>query len=185
MCHCSVPATSMPAGAGESGKSTIFKQMKILYGTGFKDDDRKQQTPVIMQNIIGVRARRRKAAPPKLTATSVAAAPSLLPPPPCTQAPALPLAQQAKVLIQACEDLEIEVGASVRGVQHSVSRARPSATPQQSAPMQAERDAIDELSEEEPITPEIATQIKTFWEDAGVQEVYGRRSEFQLNDSAA
>ena len=44
------------AGSGESGKSTIFKQMKILYGTGFKDDDRKQQVPVIMQNTIGVGA---------------------------------------------------------------------------------------------------------------------------------
>ena len=53
------------------------------------------------------------------------------------------------------------------------------------ATSQAERDAIDELSEEEPITAEIAAQIKTLWEDSGVQEVYGKRSQFQLNDSAA
>ena len=28
-------------GAGESGKSTVFKQMKMLYGVGFSDDDRR------------------------------------------------------------------------------------------------------------------------------------------------
>lgn len=40
------------AGSGESGKSTIFKQMKILFGKGFQPDDRKQQVPVIHSNII-------------------------------------------------------------------------------------------------------------------------------------
>jgi GTPase SAR1 family protein len=39
-------------GAGESGKSTIFKQMKILYGVGFSDDDRAAMAPVIYNNVI-------------------------------------------------------------------------------------------------------------------------------------
>lgn len=39
-------------GAGESGKSTIFKQMKILYGTTFSEDERKAQTLTIHNNII-------------------------------------------------------------------------------------------------------------------------------------
>lgn len=39
-------------GAGESGKSTIFKQMKILYGTTFSEDERKAQTLTIYNNII-------------------------------------------------------------------------------------------------------------------------------------
>ena len=44
-------------GAGESGKSTIFKQMKILYGAGFTDEDRTKVTPVIYSNtIIAMRA---------------------------------------------------------------------------------------------------------------------------------
>lgn len=40
-------------GAGESGKSTIFKQMKVLYGTGMTDDERRMMTPVVYSNVIG------------------------------------------------------------------------------------------------------------------------------------
>ena len=39
-------------GAGESGKSTIFKQMKLLYGQGFSDDDRRDWIPKIQMNAI-------------------------------------------------------------------------------------------------------------------------------------
>jgi phage/plasmid-associated DNA primase len=34
-------------GAGESGKSTIFKQMKVIYGDQYSDAERKQQLPTI------------------------------------------------------------------------------------------------------------------------------------------
>lgn len=39
-------------GAGESGKSTIFKQMKLLYGKGFSDDDRRDWVPKIQMGAI-------------------------------------------------------------------------------------------------------------------------------------
>lgn len=39
-------------GAGESGKSTIFKQMKIIYGDQYTDAERKQQLPTIYSNIL-------------------------------------------------------------------------------------------------------------------------------------
>lgn len=39
-------------GAGESGKSTIFKQMKIIYGVGFTPEDRENFTPVVYNNTI-------------------------------------------------------------------------------------------------------------------------------------
>lgn len=39
-------------GAGESGKSTIFKQMRVLYGQGFDNDSRKEVNPVICSNLI-------------------------------------------------------------------------------------------------------------------------------------
>lgn len=34
-------------GAGESGKSTIFKQMKVIYGDQYSDAERKQHLPTI------------------------------------------------------------------------------------------------------------------------------------------
>ena len=39
-------------GAGESGKSTIFKQMKVIYGEKYTEKDGKQQLPTIYSNVI-------------------------------------------------------------------------------------------------------------------------------------
>lgn len=40
-------------GTGESGKSTVFKQMKVIYGKQFSSQERKQNLPTIYANIIG------------------------------------------------------------------------------------------------------------------------------------
>jgi len=39
-------------GAGESGKSTLFKQMLVIYGKGFNEDDRREFIEIIHTNII-------------------------------------------------------------------------------------------------------------------------------------
>jgi GTPase SAR1 family protein len=39
-------------GAGESGKSTLFKQMITIYGTGFPEHERRTFEPIIYNNII-------------------------------------------------------------------------------------------------------------------------------------
>jgi hypothetical protein len=39
-------------GAGESGKSTILKQMRLIHSTGFKTNERKGFRNVIFQNVI-------------------------------------------------------------------------------------------------------------------------------------
>ncbi|KAL9049260.1 MAG: hypothetical protein Q9162_007314 [Coniocarpon cinnabarinum] len=39
-------------GAGESGKSTILKQMKMIYANGFNDQDRKQFKVTIFSNLV-------------------------------------------------------------------------------------------------------------------------------------
>lgn len=39
-------------GAGESGKSTLFKQMLTIYGPGFPESERKTFEPIIYNNII-------------------------------------------------------------------------------------------------------------------------------------
>lgn len=38
-------------GTGESGKSTVLKQMKILHVQGFSDREKRQQVSVIHQNV--------------------------------------------------------------------------------------------------------------------------------------
>lgn len=39
-------------GAGESGKSTILKQMRIIYSEGFHMEERKEVRQVIFSNMI-------------------------------------------------------------------------------------------------------------------------------------
>lgn len=39
-------------GAGESGKSTIFKQMRVLYGAPLTDQEKKEVTPIVYVNTI-------------------------------------------------------------------------------------------------------------------------------------
>jgi hypothetical protein len=50
--------------------------------------------------------------------------------------------------------------------------------------MQDARDYIDDISEEEPLTSEVADNIVLLWKDAGIQDAYEKRASFQLNDSA-
>jgi hypothetical protein len=39
-------------GAGESGKSTVFKQMRLLFGAPLSDEERIQITPIVYSNIL-------------------------------------------------------------------------------------------------------------------------------------
>lgn len=39
-------------GAGECGKSTILKQMKIIHGKGYPEEERKEYIPIIYANIV-------------------------------------------------------------------------------------------------------------------------------------
>ena len=41
----------MSTGTGESGKSTFIKQMRIIHGVGYTDDDRRGFTRLVYQNI--------------------------------------------------------------------------------------------------------------------------------------
>ncbi|MBN3315543.1 GNA11 protein, partial [Atractosteus spatula] len=48
--HCSGPCALLP-GTGESGKSTFIKQMRIIHGTGYTDEDKRGFTKLVYQNI--------------------------------------------------------------------------------------------------------------------------------------
>ena len=41
----------MFAGTGESGKSTFIKQMRIIHGCGYSDDDKRSFIKLVYQNI--------------------------------------------------------------------------------------------------------------------------------------
>ena len=47
-----ITANELRTGAGESGKSTIVKQMKIIHESGFTTEDFKQYRPVVYSNTI-------------------------------------------------------------------------------------------------------------------------------------
>lgn len=39
-------------GAGESGKSTVLKQMKLIYAQGFSKNEKLEWKPVVFNNIV-------------------------------------------------------------------------------------------------------------------------------------
>jgi len=105
-------------GAGDSGKSTLFKQMQRLYGPGFDVAERKTYIMTIFNNItISIRT----------------------------------LAEQA---------------AKYGGIENAEAR-----------------DAVLELKEDTPLTPQMGAYIATLWKDKAVQAAYENRSAFQLTDS--
>jgi len=106
-------------GAGESGKSTIFKQMKIINKDGYSEAERKTFKAIVHSNTVS----------------------------------------SMKTLVGAFELLEVKVPANIQSM-------------------------CDTLPEDETLTPDVAATIKSMWEDEKVQEIFGRKSEFQLNDSA-
>ncbi|XP_039217131.1 guanine nucleotide-binding protein subunit alpha-14-like isoform X1 [Crotalus tigris] len=49
--HSSKELKLLLLGTGESGKSTFIKQMKIIHGSGFSEEERKNYTKLVYQNI--------------------------------------------------------------------------------------------------------------------------------------
>lgn len=108
-------------GAGESGKSTVFKQMKVIYGKTYTDAERAAILPTIYSNIINA----------------------------------------MKILCEAAVTLNMtnQIAAT------------------------AEFELVRKLDENEVITPSLGDAIGKLWNDAGIQGVWNRRSEFQIVDS--
>lgn len=112
-------------GTGESGKSTFIKQMRIIHGAGYSDDDKKAFIKLIYQNIV--------------------------------------MAMQS--MLKAMITLKIEY-ANPDNIQNS--------------------ETIGEVDYElvTSFEPDFVGAIRSLWNDAGIQEAYDRRREYQLTDSA-
>ncbi|XP_025073483.1 guanine nucleotide-binding protein G(q) subunit alpha [Pogonomyrmex barbatus] len=113
------------AGTGESGKSTFIKQMRIIHGSGYSDEDKKGFIKLVYQNIF--------------------------------------MAMQS--MIRAMDLLKIQYGDS-----SNIEKA----------------ELVRSVDFETVTTFEspYVEAIKDLWADAGVQECYDRRREYQLTDSA-
>ncbi|KAK8779482.1 hypothetical protein V5799_019176 [Amblyomma americanum] len=112
-------------GTGESGKSTFIKQMRIIHGHGYNDEDKKGFIKLVYQNIF--------------------------------------MAMQS--MIKAREMLKIPF--------HDP-------TNQENANLVMSVDYETVTTFEKPYVD----AIKQLWADAGIQECYDRRREYQLTDSA-
>uniref|UniRef100_A0A6P7G0Q8 Guanine nucleotide-binding protein subunit alpha n=1 Tax=Diabrotica virgifera virgifera TaxID=50390 RepID=A0A6P7G0Q8_DIAVI len=112
-------------GTGESGKSTFIKQMRIIHGAGYSDEDKRGFIKLVYQNIF--------------------------------------MAMQS--MIKAMDLLKIQYGDSSN---------------------QEKAELIKGIDYETVTTFEspYVEAIKDLWADAGIQECYDRRREYQLTDSA-
>nr|CAD7456928.1 unnamed protein product [Timema tahoe] len=112
-------------GTGESGKSTFIKQMRIIHGSGYTDEDKRGFIKLVYQNIF--------------------------------------MAMQS--MIRAMDLLKIQYGDS-----SNIEKA----------------ELIRSVDFETVTTFEspYVEAIKDLWSDAGIQECYDRRREYQLTDSA-
>ncbi|XP_078106956.1 guanine nucleotide-binding protein subunit alpha-14 [Sander vitreus] len=111
-------------GTGESGKSTFIKQMRIIHGGGYTDEDKRSYAKLVYQNIF----------------TSMQA------------------------MTRAMEALRI-------------SLADPQNQSHANLVLEVEVDKVEELEQS------LVVALRSLWDDAGIQECYDRRREFQLSDS--
>jgi GTPase SAR1 family protein len=109
-------------GAGESGKSTIFKQMKIINKDGYSEAERKSFIGIVHSNTVS----------------------------------------SMNVLMDAFEKLEVDMPGD----------------------LEALNEQFKGLTEQEKLDPDIAAILKKMWEHSATKEIFERKSEFQLNDSA-
>ena len=115
-------------GAGQSGKSTLFKQMISIYGDGFPDEERAGYVAIIYGNIIG----------------------------------------SMQILIEQTDAFASEdKGASI------------------SAKLQRDREEVENARHDDVVDEKLAAVIARLWADPAILATYARRSEFQLNESAA
>jgi len=109
-------------GAGESGKSTIFKQMKVINKGGFSEKERKEFVGIVYSNTI----------------------------------------QSIANLFDAFEKLSVEIPYDLNEL----------------------KGKFDAQKADEKLNPELGDIISKIWTHQSTQNVFERKSEYQLNDSA-
>lgn len=113
-------------GAGESGKSTILKQMKMIHHAGYTEKEKEEQRDIIYGNLV----------------------------------------QCARSLCGAMKTFSINYGS-------------------EEAEKASEKilETDEEVSTLKTLESDIADAVSSIWKDTGIQEVYKKRTEYQLNES--
>jgi hypothetical protein len=83
-----------------------------------------------------------------------------------------------KCLVAAAEEMELAIKAQVSSVGTCWLSLLTKRCTQEAA------DIVSEATEEDLVTNSLAESILELWRDEAIQSAYGRRNEFQLNDSA-
>jgi len=109
-------------GAGESGKSTIFKQMKVIHKNGYSNAERKEFISIVHSNI-------------------------------CSS---------MKIIFAACGTLGVPIPGD----------------------LQPDVDKFTADTADEKLTPELGALVTKIWAHPTIKEVFLRRAEYQLPDSA-
>ncbi|XP_075267005.1 guanine nucleotide-binding protein subunit alpha-14 isoform X1 [Opisthocomus hoazin] len=156
-------------GTGESGKSTFIKQMRIIHGSGYTEEDRKGFTKVVYQNIFtAMQAMVRAMDTLKIPYTSK---------------------ENEIIRSMIIQIFQYRPKNSLPRIQtRSVCRLKEEVMKKphficeedESAQMikEVEVDKVTVLERKQ------IEAIKKLWEDPGIQECYDRRREYQLSDSA-
>jgi len=112
-------------GTGESGKSTFIKQMRIIHGSGYNENDRIEFRARVFENIYrGMRA-----------------------------------------MVDAMDNLHIEYEKADNANKYA------------DMILEVDPESVQEL------IPEHVVAIRSLWADAGLQQCYDRKREYQLSDS--
>ena len=172
-CYCcclSARRRRAGAGPGESGKSTVFKQMKLIYGVGFTDDEKAVFTHVVHNNVISS-MRALIQATEDLGYETKSPVRSVIDVPGCRGAETRGVADGAVPMQRggavACRHARVSIGAVL--------------------PRQCHQDDIEsfrEVPDEHPVDGATAELIRRLWSDPGIQAAFVDRHKFQLNDSA-
>ncbi|KAI9353568.1 guanine nucleotide binding protein, alpha subunit [Obelidium mucronatum] len=193
-------------GTGDSGKTTVLKQLRLLYGNGFAPEEILEFRSVLLQNVL-------TCSKSLLSAMNTLQIPFgfdpknvVHPPPSLLGKPALSIAKlrSSKSNMSLNHSLGCLPGAQPTGSKSSL-RPKPNAeTPIAEAARNEyaiagglnQKGRIVDCAEkvkalktrygfgkEDFISPEIAEAMKTIWQDSGIQYCFMRRNEFNLQEN--
>mmetsp|Transcript_28798 Transcript_28798/g.56073 ORF Transcript_28798/g.56073 Transcript_28798/m.56073 type:complete len:368 (+) Transcript_28798:103-1206(+) len=122
-------------GAGESGKSTLFKQMTLIYGQGFPEKERMNYRRIIHSNTISA----------------------------------------MQTLCKASDELAQKWGHQDHRIQFRVEDQKA---------LRSKKFIMSLRPLDDKVSRRTSEEMKTLWNDRGIQNTFGLRGEFNLPDSA-